>query len=253
MDGNRASYNAAPDASAPIDAERTTFVNAMILAAGRGERMLPLTEAVPKPLLEVGGCALIVHHVVRLVAAGYPDIVVNHGRLGQRIEAHLGDGARYGARIRYSPEGDWPLETGGGILRALPLFDGGPFVVVNADVFTDYPFERLPPEPRGLAHLVLVPNPAHHPQGDFALVGGQVRVQPQTRLTYSGIGVMRPELFDECAPGRFELAPLLRLAASQGQVTGERYDGLWVDVGTPARLEALRARLSCDATPQDRR
>lgn len=217
-------------------------MRAMILAAGRGERMRPLTDHIPKPLLEAGGRALIEHLVAGLAAAGLREIVVNHAHLGEAIEARLGDGARYGVSIRYSPEGT-ALETGGGIHRALALLGDAPFVVVNGDIWTDFPFARLPAAPRGLAHLVLVPNPPHHPRGDFGLSGAEVTAEGE-RLTFSGIGVYRPELFAGCAAGAFPLAPLLREAMARGAVTGERWDGGWVDVGTPERLAALDRRLT---------
>lgn len=218
-------------------------MKAMILAAGRGERMRPHTDKVPKPLLQAGGRALIDYHVHALVRAGINDIVVNHAHLGTQIEAYLGDGGRYGARIRYSPEGETPLETGGGILHALPLLDETAFLVVNGDIWTDYPFERLPGEPAGLAHIVLVPNPEHNADGDFALIGARVANSGDTRHTFSGIGVYRPGLFDECAPGVFALGPLLRAAADRGEVSGELYNGEWDDIGTPQRLRELDLRL----------
>lgn len=216
---------------------------AMILAAGRGERMRPLTDHTPKPLLRAGGKALIEYHIEALAAAGVEAIIINRAHLGDRIEAALGDGARYGVAIAYSRE-ETALETGGGIFNALGLLDSDPFVVINGDVWTDYPFARLPRKPRGLAHLVLVDNPEHHPGGDFSLTDGTVGVGPAARLTFSGIGVYRRELFDGCRPGAFPLAPLLRRAALEGRVTGEHYRGGWLDVGTPERLRALDARLS---------
>jgi MurNAc alpha-1-phosphate uridylyltransferase len=219
-------------------------MKALILAAGRGERMRPLTDHTPKPLLRAGGKRLIEYHIEALAAAGFTDIVINHAHLGEMIASALGDGSRYGARITYSAEGT-ALETGGGIFRALPLLGPGPFVVVNGDVWTDYPFERLRRAPSGLAHLVLVRNPPQHAGGDFVLTtDGSVRADGEPRLTYSGIGIFRPELFLDCPPGRFPLAPLLRLAMAQGLVTGELWTGGWVDVGTPERLAELDQRLS---------
>lgn len=215
----------------------------MILAAGRGERMRPLTDHTPKPLLKAGGRCLIGYHLNALARAGFTDIVVNHAHLGGQIEQMLGDGSGYQVRIAYSPEGDKALETGGGIFRALPLLGDGPFLVVNGDVWTDYPFAQLPREPQGLAHLVLVENPSHHPQGDFALTGSRVVGSGPARLTFSGIGVYRPELFAGCKPGAFPLAPLLRRAMEAGQVTGEHYRGRWLDIGTPQRLEELDREL----------
>jgi len=227
-------------------------MHAMILAAGRGERMRPLTDSTPKPLLRAGGRALIEYHLSALVAAGLRDIVVNHAHLGARIEAALGDGARYGAHLRYSDEGAGALETGGGIFRALPLLGEGPFVVVNGDIWTDYPFERLAESAArmtasgDLAYLVLVDNPAHHPDGDFLLQDGRVVDRAKAgapRLTFSGIGVYRAELFAGCEDGAFALAPLLRRAMAAGRVGGEHFRGRWVDVGTPERLAGLDAEL----------
>jgi len=216
----------------------------MILAAGRGERMRPYTDATPKPLLRVGGKALIEYHLEALARAGLHEVVVNVGHLGGQIEAALGDGERYGVRIRYSREDAAILDTGGGILNALPLLGEAPFLVVNGDIYADYPFKQLPTVPAGLAHLVLVPNPPQHPGGDFALHGGRVTSEGDSLLTFSGIGVYRPQLFADCQPGVFPLAPLLRQAMAAGQVGGERYDGQWWDIGTPARLAALDQRLT---------
>jgi len=213
-------------------------MKAMILAAGRGERMRPLTDHTPKPLLQVRGRPLIEYHIHALAAAGMRELVINHAHLGEQIVAALGDGRRFGVRIHYSPESP-ALETGGGIFRALSLLGDAPFVVVNGDVWTDYAFARLPREPEGLAHLVLVDNPPHHPEGDFALREGRVHAQGESKLTFSGIGVYRPQLFSDCRPGAFPLAPLLRAAMARAQVSGEHHDGIWCDVGTPERLRAL--------------
>lgn len=212
-------------------------MKAMILAAGKGERMRPLTLTTPKPLVRAGGVPLIEYHLCALAAAGFTDIVINHAWLGQQIEDYLGDGSRFGVGIQYSPEGE-PLETGGGIFRALPLLGDEAFVVVNGDIWTDYDFSVLHQPINGLAHLVLADNPNHHPAGDFTLVGGQVHDgQPDTpTLTYSGIAVLHPQLFDGCTAGAFKLAPLLRRAMADGQVSGERLNGRWVDVGTHERL-----------------
>lgn len=218
-------------------------MRAMILAAGRGERMRPLTDTVPKPLLEAGGHPLIDYHVRALVQAGIKHIVVNHAHLGSRIEAHLGDGRRYGAHIRYSPEGERGLETGGGIVNALPLLGDGPFIVVNGDIWTDFPFDRLPVEPNGLAHIVLVINPGHNENGDFALTGDRAVNAGEMRYTFSGIGVYRRGLFEGCSAGTFPLAPLLRAAADRGEVGAELYRGEWEDIGTPQRLHELDLRL----------
>lgn len=214
-------------------------MKALILAAGRGERMRPLTDYTPKPLLKAGGRRLIEYHLDALVGAGIKEIVINHARLGAQIEEVLGDGGRYGARITYSGEGEQALETGGGIHKALPLLGNAPFAVVNADICTDYPFAQLPCQPEGLAHLVLVGNPAHHEAGDFALAEGRVTSGSGNRLTFSGIGVYRPELFAACRPGRFPLAPLLREAIDLERVSGEYYSGHWRDIGTPQRLREL--------------
>ena len=211
---------------------------AMILAAGRGERMRPLTDHTPKPLLEVGGKALIVWHIERLRDAGIRRLVVNHAHLGERIEAQLGDGKHWGVSIRYSAEGE-ALETGGGIFKALPLLGEGPFLVVNADVWTDADFGSLALAAGDLAHLLLVNNPSHHPEGDFSLAAGRVVTERGERLTFSGVGVYRRELFDACEPGAFPLAPLLREAVVAERVGGSYHKGRWVDVGTPARLAEL--------------
>lgn len=216
---------------------------AMILAAGRGERMRPLSDRVPKPLLSVGGKPLIVYLLDGFARAGLRSIVINHSHLGEQIEQMLGDGSRYGVRITYSYEPGGGLETGGGIRNALPLIGTDPFVVVNGDVWTDYPFGHLPHRLTGLAHLVLVDNPAHHPKGDFRLRQGKVEEADAGRLTFSGIAVYAKALFAECGPGKFPLAPLLRDAMAHGQVTGEHFGGRWVDVGTPARLRLLDEEL----------
>ncbi len=216
----------------------------MILAAGRGERMRPLSDVTPKPLLPVAGKALIVHLIECLARAGLRDMVVNHAHLGHQFEDCLGDGSRFGARIVYSSEPEGGLETGGGIYQALSLLDSGPFVVVNGDIWTDFPFERLPQTLDGLAHLVLVDNPPHHAQGDFCLKAGRVLFDGGPKLTFSGIGVYQRALFEHCQPGRFPLAPLLRAAMERGRVSGEYYGGRWRDVGTPERLAALEQELA---------
>ncbi|AEA71584.1 MULTISPECIES: N-acetylmuramate alpha-1-phosphate uridylyltransferase MurU [Pseudomonas] len=212
-------------------------MKAMILAAGKGERMRPLTLTTPKPLIRVGGVPLIEYHLRALARAGFTEIVINHAWLGQQIEDHLGDGSRFGVSIRFSPEGE-PLETGGGIFRALPLLGDEAFVVVNGDVWTDYDFSALRRPLEGLAHLVLVDNPEHHSDGDFVLVDGKVhdRQAPADNLTYSGIAVLHPRLFDGSSDGAFKLAPLLRAAMAEGRVSGEHLKGHWVDVGTHERL-----------------
>ena len=214
-------------------------MRAMILAAGRGERMRPLTDTTPKPLLRAGGRMLIEYHLENLVRAGVTEIVINHAHLGAKIEAALGDGGRYGAHIRYSPEPPGALETGGGIQQALPLLGVEPFIVVNGDIWTDMDYRSLPQEPDGLAHLVLVDNPEHHPAGDFHLQDGRVDYTGTPRLTFSGVGVYRAALFAGCAPGRFPFAPLLRAAMDAGNVHGQHYCGRWWDIGTPQRLAML--------------
>jgi MurNAc alpha-1-phosphate uridylyltransferase len=214
-------------------------MRAMLLAAGRGERMRPLTDKTPKPLLRIGGQMLIEHHIHALARAGITELVINHAWLGNLIERALGNGAAYGVHIEYSPEGETGLETGGGILRALPLLGTQPFLVVNADIWSDYDFSVLPREPEGLAHLVMVDNPPHHPQGDFSLVAGQLAQHGPLMLTFSGIGLYRPQLFAGCEAGVFPLAPLLRKTMDRGQVSGEYYAGKWFDIGTPERLESV--------------
>ena len=219
-------------------------MKAMILAAGRGERMKPLTDSLPKPLLTVAGKPLIQYHIEALVRAGIKDLVINHAWCGNKLEQQLGDGSQFGARIRYSPEGERGLETGGGIFNALPLLGDEPFVVVNGDIFTDFSFEVLPRKLQGEAHLVLVANPEHNPKGDFALNDGVLYEEEDNKFTYSGIGVYTREFFSACQPGGFPLAPLLRSAMSRQQVTGMLFPGLWMDIGTPARLAEVNQRIS---------
>ena len=217
----------------------------MVLAAGRGERMRPLTDATPKPLLPVGGKRLIEYHLERLAAAGFREVVINTAWLGDMIESALGDGRQYGLAITYSHERPEALETGGGIHRALPLLGSAPFLLVNGDVWTDIDFgglRRLPPA-GSLAHLVLVRNPPQHPRGDFLLENGQVLEGEGTRYTYSGIGIFHPDLFAGCAPGKFPLLPLLRRAIAARQLTGELHGGRWYDIGTVERLKALDVEL----------
>lgn len=208
-----------------------------------------LTDRVPKPLLEVGGRPLIEHQILRLAAAGFPDIVVNLAWLGERIAARLGNGSGLGVRIRYSREPEGALDTGGGIRQALPLLGDDRFVVVNSDVWSDYPFKRLHDARPGDAHIVLVDNPAHHPDGDFTLApDGTVAEAKRDRLTFSGIGCYRPRLFAARSSARFPLVAVLRDAIEAGTLSGEHHRGEWVDVGTPARLESL-ARSLCAAPP----
>jgi MurNAc alpha-1-phosphate uridylyltransferase len=219
----------------------------MILAAGRGERMKPLTDAHPKPLLKAGGKTLIEYHLEHLAAAGFRDIVINTAWLGEQIPAYIGDGSRWRVRVAYSHEG-WPaLETGGGIFKALPLLGDEPFLVVNGDVWTDWRVMKpeLPPAWRedSLAHLLLVNNPAHHHNGDFGLQEGRVVVDTLQRYTFSGIGFYHPDLFAGCHAGAFKLAPLLFNAIAAGRVTGELHAGQWYDIGTPERLRMLDQHL----------
>lgn len=221
-------------------------MKAMVLAAGRGERMRPLTDREPKPLLRVGGKRLIEYHLERLAAGGFQEIVINTAWLGDMIETALGDGARYGLSITYSHERPEALETGGGIFHALPLLGSDPFLLVNGDVWTDIDFGALRrPPPRGaLAHLVLVPNPPQHMRGDFLLENGFVAEGEGPRHTYSGIGIYTPEFFDGSIPGKFPLLPLLKRAIAQRVLTGEMHEGRWFDIGTIERLNALDAQLS---------
>ena len=214
-------------------------MKAMILAAGRGERMRPLTDETPKPLLEAGGKPLVVRVIEALARAGYTDLVMNVSHLGERIERALGDGGRWGVAIRYSHEAE-ALETAGGIATALPLLGREPFAVVNGDLHTDFDFAKLAPPRDALAHLVLVDNPPHHPGGDFALHEGRVANEGASRLTFSGIGVYDPALFAHIAAGtKYQLARVLRPQIEAGRVTGEHFRGRWMDIGTPERLAAL--------------
>ena len=216
----------------------------MLLAAGRGERMRPLTDTVPKPLLEVHGRPLIVWHLAALARAGIREVVINLSWLGAQLRAALGDGHGLGVSISWSEEGSIPLETGGGIFRALPLLGAEPFLVVNADIWTDIDFGRLALEPEAHAHLVLIPNPAHHPRGDFALEGDRVLNADSGRFTYTGVGVYHREFFAGCTEGRFPLLPLLNRAIAASRVSGEVHRGQWCDVGTAERLTSLSARLA---------
>lgn len=211
----------------------------MVLAAGRGERLRPLTDHTPKPLLLVRGKPLVAWHLEALARAGVREVVINLAWLGEAIRRLLGSGDQFGLQIRYSEEPAGALEVGGGIFQALPLLGAGPFIVVNGDTYTDLDFAKLAIEPTALAHLVLVPNPGHHPAGDFVLQGREVSSGAAPRLTYSGIGIYRPELFARCAAGRFPLLPLLQDAIAARRLSGERYDGPWTDVGSAQRLAAL--------------
>jgi N-acetyl-alpha-D-muramate 1-phosphate uridylyltransferase len=218
--------------------------HALILAAGRGERMRPLTDHTPKPLLEVNGKPLIVHHIEKLAAADVRYIVINTSHLAGRFPEALGDGSRWGVRLRYSYEGPTPLETGGGMLKALPLLGPEPFIVVSADIWSDIDYAALPREPRGVAHLVMVPNPDFHPTGDFALENGRLYAEDAPvsaeRLTFGNVGVYRREIVEHEAPGMFKLLPMYRRAIAEGRLDGERFDGFWRNVGSPAQLDELR-------------
>ena len=213
---------------------------AMILAAGRGERLRPITDATPKALIEVNGVSLLERHLRALRAAGVDTVVINLGWLGEQIADRVGSGAGYGLNVIYSPEDDEILETGGGIFRALPVLGEAPFIVVNADIVTDMAFELSIGDDNDLAHVVLVPRPADATHGDFDIENGRVRNGDEHRaFTFSGVAVYRPEFFAACSPGRFSVVPYLRATADAGRLGGRVYDGLWSDAGTPERLAAL--------------
>lgn len=217
---------------------------AMILAAGRGERMRPLTDFTPKPLIRAGAKPLIQYHIEALTSAGFTQIIINHAYLGEQIENYLGDGQQFGINIHYSPEST-ALGTGGGILNALPFFDSQPFLVVNADVWCDINFATLNLPQNSLAHLILVANPDHNLKGDFYLQDHYVRNEgTKPSLTFSGIGIYHPALFATSKPGNFALTPLLRAACENDQVSGQYYTGRWLDIGTPERLNELEQILS---------
>jgi MurNAc alpha-1-phosphate uridylyltransferase len=215
----------------------------MILAAGRGERMRPLTATLPKPMLEVGGHRLIAYHLASLARLGVGEVVINLSWHGERIREALGDGAGHGVSIRYSEEGPEPRGTGGGIVAALPLLGAEPFLLLNGDVWTDFELGRLRVPAGSLAHLVLVDNPAHHPDGYYGLEPGGLARAGGDRLTYSGISQLDPSLFADQGPGFLPLKPMLDAALAQGRLTGQRHAGGWCDVGTPTRLAALDAEL----------
>jgi len=211
----------------------------MILAAGRGERLRPLTDTVPKSLVQVRGKSLLERHLQNLQAAGISNVVINLGWLGEKIVERVGSGSRYGLDVIYSEEGDNVLETGGGIHKALPFLGSAPFLVVNADIFTDMPVPEVALGPGTSGHLVMVPRPAYRDHGDFDLRDDRVRNADDAALTFSGVAIYRPEFFAGCEAGRFPLAPLLREAADAGQLSGSLYDGCWEDVGTEERLSKL--------------
>ncbi|MEP7185672.1 MAG: N-acetylmuramate alpha-1-phosphate uridylyltransferase MurU [Rhodanobacter sp.] len=233
--------------------------HALIFAAGLGERMRPLTDHTPKPLLRAGNKPLIEWHLEKLASAGVHYVVINTSHLAEQFPDTLGDGSRWGLRIRYAYEGSTPLETGGGMLNALPLLGAEPFITVNGDIWCDADFGQLPPEPAGLAHLLMVDNPAHHPQGDFALgLEGLLHEHGEPKLTFSGIGVFRPGFLQHWqrsighaagapdTPPAFKLVPLLRAAMDRAAVTGSCHAGLWTDVGTPERLQLIDAYLQAN-------
>ncbi|HET6783253.1 MAG TPA: nucleotidyltransferase family protein [Pseudoxanthomonas sp.] len=232
-------------------------MKALIFAAGLGERMRPLTDRTPKPLLQTGGKPLIVWHLEKLAAVGVREVVINTSWLAEQFPLNLGDGGKWGLRLAYSYEGPVPLETGGGMHRALELLGQAPFLAINGDIWSDFDFARLPQEPEGDAHLVMVDNPTQHPQGDFVLrADGRLQCDGDPRLTFSGIGVYRPRLLQdwrsvigeapgaEAQPPRFKLAPLLRAAMADGRISGQLHSGRWTDVGTPQRLAQLDLELA---------
>ena len=212
-------------------------MKAMILAAGRGERMRPLTDSTPKPLLKVKGIPLIEHQLLALMAAGVEEFVINTAVMGEQIQQYLGKGEKLGIKIQYSDEGDDPLETAGGIINALPLLGNEAFIVANADIYTDFNYGNLPKDIVTDVHLVLVNNPDHHPDGDFALIDGMVSAGGGPRYTYSGIGLFHPKLFTGIRAEHRALAPILFAAAEKGRVSGQLHRGIWSDIGTPQRLE----------------
>jgi len=218
----------------------------MILAAGKGTRLQPLTEHTPKPLIEVGGKPLILHTIESLRNAGFIDIVINVGYLGKQIIAALGDGQQFGVSLHFSIEPAEPLETGGGIFKALPLLGDNPFLVVSGDIFTDYPFVQLRRQSScEFAHLVMVDNPIFHKKGDYALDNGKIVMEAnKPRFTYANIGVLSPNLFNECQAGIYPFPPLLKKPMAQGKVTGEYFNGIWHNVGSIQELTALRHSLN---------
>ena len=218
-------------------------MKAMILAAGRGERLRPLTDSCPKPLLSIAGKSIIERMIVSLVENGFTELIINLSWKADLIRQTLGDGKQFGASLSYSDEGSEALETAGGILKALPFFEDQPFLVVNGDVYTDYPYATLLGQLVDHAHLVLVANPQHHSQGDFGLAGNQVVGQAEQMLTFSGIGVYHRRLFERVLPGRQPLGPLLRASIAHGKVTGEYYPGAWMDIGTVQRYQAVNRYL----------
>lgn len=215
-------------------------MKAMILAAGRGERMRPLTDHTPKPLLQTAGKPLIEHLILQLVSAGFTDIIINTAHLGEQIPATLGTGEHLGAKLSYSHEGKQALETAGGIIRALPLLGDQPFLVVSGDIATDFDFAKLRIQPLKMMHLVLINNPPHHTEGDFHLTNnGQLSITNIPKLTFSGIGVYHPGLFQGIPEGIIKLRPIIEQAILENNAFGEHFTGFWMDIGTPERLSAL--------------
>ncbi len=230
-------------------------MKAIVLAAGRGERLRPITDTIPKPLVPVAGKPLIVYHLEALARAGVRDVVINLSWLGDKLRAALADGSRYGVSITYSDEGPVALETGGGIFNAIRHLGPGPFLVVNGDTFTDIDLSALRAtadadvRAGALARIVLVPNPTQHPRGDFGLEGSRVVARETERFTYSGVGLYRPEFFEGCAPGKFPMLPLLERAIAAGRLRGQLHRGEWCDVGTPQRLAELDKRVGAAKVP----
>ena len=222
-------------------------MRAMILAAGRGERLRPLTDEVPKSLVEVGGESLLERHLRNVSAAGIRNVVINLGWLGDRIVERIGSGRHYGLEVHYSDEGDDILETGGGIHNALDLLGNEPFLVVNADIYTDMPVPKVQLDDDQVGHLVLVPTPGYRDHGDFNIENDLVRNAETPRHTFSGVAIYRPEFFHGCEAGRFPLAPMLREAADRGQLSGSLYKGFWADIGTPERLADVRSYAASQA------
>ena len=214
---------------------------AMLLAAGRGERLRPLTDGTPTAVVEVRGESLRARHLAAIKSAGIDTVVINLGWRGEQIIERIGSGSAFGLDVVYSPEGDNILETGGGIHRALPMLGDAPFLVVNADIYTDMPLQGIDLDADAAGHLVLVPTPEDKPSGDFELVDGRVRNGESPDLTFSGVALYRPEFFADCEAGRFSVVPMLRAAADAGQLCGSLYTGVWRDVGTPERLRELNA------------
>jgi MurNAc alpha-1-phosphate uridylyltransferase len=219
------------------------MVKAMILAAGKGERMLPLTKVLPKPLLHIGDKPLIQYHIEALAEASVSEIIINTGRFGEKIEKIFGNGKKYGVNIRYSHEGIEPLGTGGGVLNALPLLGKSPFILINGDIHTNFNFSLLQSLTDNLAHIIMVDNPVHNSDGDFTLYSGLVGEYGQKMLTFSGIGVYQPGFFYDAGKQMISFIPALRSAINQEKVTGEHYQGKWHDVGTPERLRMLNKEL----------